>query len=166
MPYVVARGDERFELRESAWTSKGPRSRTLATFVELAPGVIEQALARSRGATTRAELVAAARRAGASVPRPPADDAAVRLLAELEQGEELTPRIERLLRDRLGQGDAGEGSEATDSERAAAAWLGRSLAERGQALRELLSLTDRLPPSKRSDELEFPPIKTTVDERA
>jgi hypothetical protein len=94
--------------------------------------------------------------------RPPADDAAVRLIGALEQGETLSPAIERLLRDRLGEGDETQGRPVTDSERAAAAWLGRSLTERGEALRQLLNLADALPSPKRSDLLEFPPIRTTA----
>jgi len=161
MAYAVPRADERFELRESAWTPKGPRSKTLATFKQLTPEVISHAVTRSDGVTTRSELVAAAKRAGASMPRPPADESAVRLIGFLAQGESLSPAIERLLRDRLGHTDHQE-RPPTDSERAAAAWLGRSLAERGEALRELLLLADRLPSPMRSDRLEFPPVGTAT----
>ena len=149
-------------MRESTWTSKGPRSRTLATFTELTPEVIDHALARSHGVITRSEMIEAAKRAGAKVPRPPADESAVRLIDALEQGEELGLAIERLLRDRLSHADRQQDRPATDAERSAAAWLGRSLAERGEALWNLLLLADRLPSPKRSDLVEFPPIRTAV----
>ena len=160
MAYIVPRINGRFELRESGWTSSGPRSRTLASFTQLTPEVIEQALARSHGVITRSELAAAARRAGVPVERPAADEAAVRLIDALEQGEEINPAIERLLRDKLGERSEHRDRPATDSERSAAAWLGRSLAERGEALRQLLLLADRLPSPGRSEAPEFPPMTT------
>jgi len=163
MAYAVRRPGERFELRESAWTPKGPRSRTLATFADLTPEVVERAMTRSHGVTTKGELLAAARRAGAPVPRPPADDAAVRLIDAIENGDALSPAVERVLRDRIGvrSHQGATGRSATDSERSAAAWLGRSLADRGEALRQLLLLADRLPSPRRSEQPAFPPIRTT-----
>lgn len=164
MAYAVPKPGERFELRESAWTPKGPRSRTLATFTHLTPEVVEQALTRSHDVTTRGELLAAARRAGAPVPRPAADDAAVRLLDAIEDGGVLSPAVERVLRDRLsvGRRQGSAARAATDSERSAATWLGRSLTDRGEALRQLLLLADRLPSPKRSERPTYPPIRTAT----
>lgn len=161
MAYIVSRSDARFELRESAWTPKGPRSRTLATFSRIGPEVVKQAIERSHGLVTKADLIAAARRAGVHVLRPPADEAATRLLSALDDGERLSPALDRVLRDRLGPALDKAARPVSDAERAATAWLGRSLADRGDALRDLLLLSDRLPERRRAERSGFPVIRTT-----
>lgn len=160
MAYVVRRPGDRFELRESRWTQDGPRSRTLVTFRELSTEAIELALARSHGVITKADLVAVARRAGAPVARSRADEAGARLIAALGDGEILDSGIERLIRDRLGQAPSSRDKAVSDAERAAATWLGRSLEERGEALRDLLSMGDRLPVREQRDKPRFPVIRT------
>jgi hypothetical protein len=47
MAYVVATQPGRFEVRESASTPSGPRSRTLASFRELTGEVVEKVQARA-----------------------------------------------------------------------------------------------------------------------
>jgi len=158
MAFVTARASGRFELRESVRTATGPRSRTLATFTRLTPDVVERARARARRPLDDDAVRRSARRAGASVEDSAANAAAARLLAEIGNGGTLRPVLTRLLRAAIGSPEA-----ATDAERAAGAWLGRSLAERGLALRDLLDLTDHLPPAKRGTALGYPSLEARRD---
>jgi hypothetical protein len=91
------------------------------------------------------------RRAGAPVAPPRPDSAAAQLLAALADDEHLRPSIRRILAAELGTTNA----PATDSQRAAARWLTATPAERGQTLRDLLLLADRLPTRKR-EQLVYP----------
>jgi hypothetical protein len=67
MAYVVARRGGRFEVRESLYTAKGPRSRTLAGFDVLTEGVITAAAHRAQRPFDREAVIGSARRAGARV---------------------------------------------------------------------------------------------------
>ncbi len=91
-------------------------------------------------------LVHAARRAGAavSVGVSPVDIAARALLAELRAGNHPSPALAAALSDAVVPE-----VEVSDSVRAAAAWSGATLEERGEALRDLLLLADRLPVPRR-----------------
>ena len=81
------------------------------------------------------------------------DRAAVELLSELASGHAPRPVLRRLLADAL-RGDPGE---AFGNARAAATWITATPRERGEALRDLLALTDRLPASSpRAEESSFP----------
>jgi hypothetical protein len=91
------------------------------------------------------------RRAGAPVVPSPPDNAAAQLLAALAHDEHPRPRIARIVAAELGA----TGASATDSERAAARWLNATPAERGQTLRDLLLLADRLP-ARKSKQLAYP----------
>ena len=91
------------------------------------------------------------RRAGAPVARPVPDAAAAELLGALARDERPRPGIRRILAAELGDADA----TASDSERAAARWLTATPAERGQTLRDLLLLADRLP-ARRRKSLTYP----------
>jgi hypothetical protein len=157
MAYVVKRPGGRFELRESANTPRGPRSRTLASFRELTPEVVQRALERAQVPASAEELRAAARRAGAPVPLERADAAAAALLSELDRGRQPSRRLARALASALD--GRGREREATDDERAAAAWLAATPAERGDTLRQLLLLTDSLP-ARREGDLRFPRVRT------
>jgi hypothetical protein len=158
MPYVVKRPRGRYELRESAATSRGPRSRTLASFRELTPEVLEHALERARTPASAEDVYAAARRAGVPVPLAPADAAAATLLSQIDRGRSPSARLARALTAALRERGA-DREPPTDDERAAAPWIAATAAERGEALRELLLLTDSLPAS-RAGELRFPPVRT------
>ena len=157
MAFVVGRGAGRWELRESHATPSGPRSRTLASFRTLTPEVLVHARERSRRPLDEAEIRAAARRAGAPVSAPSADGAAAALLAELAAG---APRgaLAALLLEAL---DAGAG-EVSDSARAAARWASATAAERGETLRDLLALTDRLPADRRAPQERFPRLSSAA----
>jgi len=149
--FLVARPGNRWELRESTLTPSGPRSRTLATFRELDDRTARHASSRGRDVDPQT-LRRLCRRAGAPVALPRADGAAGQLLAALAHEEHPRPAIRRVLAASLG----GTNATASDSERAAARWLGTTPAERGETLRDLLLLADRLPPRRRK-RLAYPP---------
>lgn len=142
--FVVARPGSRWELRESTLTPAGPRSRTLAAFRELDSRAIGHVMGR-RPDVDLQSLRSLCRRAGAPVAPPRPDGAAAQLLAALAHQEHPRAGIRRILAAELGAANA----KASDSERAAARWLTATPAERGQALRDLLLLADRLPARKR-----------------
>ena len=139
MAYVVPRGSG-WELRQSRATEDGPRSRTLASFRVLDAEVLARARDRAGGELSTDHVVRAARRAGAPVELDPASRAGTALLAELAAGRDPAGGIRRALLDSLGAGRT-----LSAAERAAAEWIGRSEAERGAALRDLLLLADALP---------------------
>lgn len=150
MAFVTVGRNGTFEVRESRLTPDGPRSRTLATFRELDAATIEKVIARADKPLSREELVQAALRAGATVAARPVDEAARALLRSIARGEEPDRKLRRLLFGAL----SGGGSSAAE-------WLGTSMAERGAALRDLLSLADAVPPRARSRKIGFPRIDST-----
>jgi hypothetical protein len=150
MTFVTAVRNGGFEVRESRATPDGPRSRTLASFRELDEETIAKVTARAAKTLTREDIVEAALRAGATLAAPPADAAARDLLRSLARGEAPSPIHLRLLRDAL----AGASTPAAE-------WMGTSLVERGDALRDLLLLTDAVPVRRRAREIGFPRIDST-----
>jgi hypothetical protein len=152
MAFVTTGRDGAFEVRESRSTADGPRSRTLATFRELDETTIRRVIERAEKAPEREELVQAALRAGATIAPAPVDEAAGALLRSLARGEAPSPKHRRLLLDAL----SGESNSAAE-------WLGTSQAERGDALRELLLLSDAIPVRRRPREIRFPRIDSTRD---
>jgi hypothetical protein len=147
MAYVVARPAGSYEIRESRNTPRGPRARTLATFRTLSDDVIERARSRSDVTLDAKQLRRAALRAGAPVEASSAADAAAgTLLAELTAGKRPRPALEKLLREALTAGDG-----ASDAARAAGRWVAATPEARGETLRDLLLLSDHLPPRQRSD---------------
>ena len=148
MAYVVARPGRRYEVRESATTPRGPRSRTLATFVTLDDDVLARARERAGGELDTDALLRSARKVGApvSVGTSAADAAARALLAELHAGRTPTGILATALEDALATArESRRRRTLPDPVRAAMAWAGATLAERGEALRDLLLLADRLP---------------------
>lgn len=165
MAFVVPVKGDRFEVRESRSTSKGPRSRTLATFRELTDEVVEKAREKAAGDVDAEELQRAARRAGAPVARPPADRAARELIAELGKGRGPSPTLRRMLLDLLAdEGRAGNGhkrSAALEAEGEVAEWMAASPGERGKALVDLLLLADALPHrGRRGNPLRYPRLNS------
>ncbi|HEY1651802.1 MAG TPA: hypothetical protein VGG09_07955 [Acidimicrobiales bacterium] len=69
MAYVVARPKERYEIRESVHTPKGPRARSLANFATLTDEVLETAQSRASRPFDASAVRASARRAGSPVRR-------------------------------------------------------------------------------------------------
>jgi hypothetical protein len=158
MTFVVPRRNGTWELRESSATSAGPRSRTLATFRVLTPDVLGHARARAAHPFDDDAVRRAARRVGASIAPPAADAAAGDLLAELAAGHAPRSALRRLLRDALGAAD----DVPTDAARAAGAWVSASSQQRGEALWDLLLLTDHLPAPRTlgRDRPRFPRIRS------
>jgi hypothetical protein len=150
MTFITTGRNGSFEVRESSLTPAGPRSRTLATFRELDPATIDKVIARAEKAPAPEELIKAALRAGAPISAPPVDRAARTLLRSIARGEQPDPKLRHLLVTAL----SGDSSQAAE-------WLGTSLAERGDALRDLLSVADALPLRPRPGKIRFPRIDTT-----
>jgi hypothetical protein len=166
MAYVVATKPGRFEVRESVSTPAGPRSHTLATFREMDGEIVEKVRARSEKPPTAAELTRLALRVGAPVRGSELDEAASETLRRIASGEEPDPKLRRLLADALSIHDAGEQPAeskglVSDAARAASQWIGVSVEERANALRELLELADALPTRLRPREISFPRLRST-----
>lgn len=153
--YATSRRGGTWELRESVSTPAGPRSRTLASFRTLTPAVIERVRARSTQPVDAAAVRHAAVRAGAPVAASDADRAAGELLAALAHGRAPRTALRSLLADALGEATR---QTPSDSARAAAGWVAASARERGEALRDLLLLADRLPPPRTRPTQAFPHI--------
>lgn len=151
MPYVVARPQNRWEIRESRWTPRGPRSRTLASFTRLSTAVVAKARAAAAVPVSVERIWELARRAGAPAPAP-ADEAARTLLAEIAAGRPPAPGLHRMLLQHLG-------AEPTHDPLGGGVveWLAATPRQRGDALRDLLALADRLPAPERGA-LRFPPL--------
>lgn len=97
-----------------------------------------------------------AHRAGAPVEPSIADRAAADLLAELAYEHRPRPALERLLLEALQDEKAGP----ADNAQAAAAWVGATPQKRGDTLRDLLLLVDRLPRRNRTGQPRFPRIES------
>jgi hypothetical protein len=152
MAYVVRRPRDRWEIREAIATPKGPRARSLASFRSLDAAVLDRAERAAVTTFDRADVVAAARRAGAPIEAPVADRLARELLGELRAGRLPKPGLCTVLEDQLSR--IGPAAAVNDPE-SVAQWIGASDEERGKALRELVELGDRLPSTRRR-RLQFP----------
>ncbi|RIL05259.1 MAG: hypothetical protein DCC71_11050 [Proteobacteria bacterium] len=142
MAYLVRRGGDRFDVRESVATPAGPRSRTLATFrARLTPEVLERAAARAERRFDRDALLAAAERLGLVTTERREDRAARELLAELRCGARIDPVLVTLLRDALASAESAPVPAALAE---VAEWVGVPAARRGEALRDLLRVSDRI----------------------
>lgn len=142
MAYVVKRPADRFEIRESEATPRGPRARTLVTFRELSDEVLDTAATRARGALDRARLRARAIALGARAAPPQAHTTSHQLLTALGRGELPAPAVCSLLAEVVhSHGDG----HPTDHLVAMLPWLGTSDAERAAALSDLLGVADAVP---------------------
>lgn len=164
MAFVVASKQGGFEVRESRSTPKGPRSHTLVSFRELTDEVIRKAREKAANPPSPEELRRSARRAGAPVARPPVEQAARELIAELARGRRLDPNLHRILSELLQRGyrENGDPSPANEAARAVAIWMAATPEARGKALVDLLLLADALPSGKRKGKpLRFPRLIST-----
>jgi hypothetical protein len=148
-PFVASiyrRADGRLEIRESVSTPRGPRSRTLASFRgALTPEILERASDRASQPFDREKLLERVRALGVPVTRRREDRAARTLLAQLRRGNALHPVLASLLRAALSSPPLEEvHAELAD----VGEWVGASLAERGEALRGLLRVYDRIARSR------------------
>jgi hypothetical protein len=164
MAFVVPTKGGRFEIRESRNTSKGPRSRTLASFRELDDGVIAAAREKAAKPPGDEELRRAARRVGAPVAPTPVNRAARALIAELGRGRQPDLSLRHMLLDLL-QRERRDGPEppgANEGARSVAEWMAASPEERGRTLVDLLLLADALPSGgRRGKPLLFPRLDST-----
>jgi hypothetical protein len=158
MAYVVARRSGTWEIRESRTTPAGPRSRTLATFRTLTPEVAERAVSRSSRPLDEGDLRKLALGAGAPVAASAPDRAAGELLSELEAGRRPRPVLQALLLDAM----PAAAGRTSDSARAAARWVTTTPQRRGETLRDLLLLSDRLPQRRTPARLSFPSIRSAA----
>jgi hypothetical protein len=159
MAFIVPSRQGSYEIRESQNTPKGPRSRTLVSFRELTGEVIEKAMEKAATSPTAEELRRSARRVGAPVARPPIEQAARELIAELAKGQRLNPSLRQILIEMLQKGyrEDAEASPANEAARSVAIWMAATAEERGRALVDLLLLADALPSGGRKGKpLRFP----------
>lgn len=164
MAFVVPSRSGRFEIRESENTSRGPRSKTLASFRELTEDVIEQARAKAATPPNAEELRRAARRAGAPVAREPIEQAARELIAELAKGSRLDPTLRQILTELLERGyrESRGPSPRNEAARAVSTWMAATTEEKGRALMDLLLLADAFPSGGRKGKsLDFPKLNST-----
>ncbi len=157
MAYVVTKPNGNWEARESFRTPDGPRSRTLASFRELTPEVLDRVRGRATTEVDPEDLRRRAMRAGAPVAEPEADRAAAALLREVAMGSRPRPALERLLADTF----SGRGPAVSHEAERMKLWTGASPDERGEALVELLDLGDALPKRRRRSESSFPRIDSS-----
>ena len=156
MAFVIRRGD-RFEIRESTSTSRGPRATTLATFHEVSDDVLDKAASRAARPFDR---VAVRRRAvdlGAPVAPSAAFVAARALVGEFAQGRRVPPALGAQLSEAL----RSTPSEPLDSLDDVEAWIDVTPDRRGRALWDLLELASAVPPQRRRSNLDFPRLTST-----
>lgn len=164
MAFVVQARKGSYEVRESRSTPKGPRSQTLVAFRELTDDIIEKARTKATNPPTAEELRRSARRVGAPVARPPIEQAARELIAELARGRRLDPTQRQILLEMLQRGyrDEADASPANEAARSVAIWMAATPEDRGRALVDLLLLADALPAGGRKGKpLRFPRLDST-----
>jgi hypothetical protein len=152
MAFVVARRDGRFEIRESIATPAGPRARSLATFRTLTDDVLDHAEARAARPFDRSQVEARALAAGARHDSRATARLAHHLLTDLHTGHGLPPTLAGALAREL----APRVEPLPDSLASLGDWLGATLRQRGDALRDLVRLTDRLPSPRGRPRRAFP----------
>jgi hypothetical protein len=154
MAFVVRRPNGSWEIRESISTPSGPRARTLATFRLLTEAVAGEASRRATRDVTTADIMAAARRAGAPTAANRADAAAAELLRSLERGQHLSERLRRALVNRLG-----DVPPQSDSAREAVEWVDAPVDERGRVVQQLLDIGDAFPWKMRDNKPRYPRLE-------
>ena len=155
MAYVIHRSDGRFEIRESVHTERGPRARTLATFRTLDDDVLDHAAKRATRVFDRAVVIDRAIQRGAEYVAADTAALATSLIRSIAAGGRLPTTLAGALRLQIG-----EGRPLPDTIPPLIDWLGASLADRGDALRNLLRMTDRLPPPRRRSKQRYPRISS------
>jgi hypothetical protein len=164
MAYIVPTKRGRFEIRESATTPEGPRSRTLTSFDELDDSVVEKARGKASKPLDTSALRRSARKVGAPIRPPTVDRSARELIAELGRGRTPDPVLRHMLLDLLRRGfkDGREPSRRSEAEHDVAEWMASTPVERGNALVDLLLLADALPHrGRKGKSLNFPKLDST-----
>lgn len=144
MAYLYVRKTGRVEIREAHNTSRGPRSRTLASFRgALGDEILERAESAANGPFDRDALRARALELGVRVAPATADPRT--LIARLRRGARIDPVLVTVLRGQLaGRASVPVPDDLTD----VVEWIGASDEERGRALRDVLRLYDRIARSR------------------
>jgi len=142
MTYLAKRTGGRLDIREAVATARGPRSRTLATFRgALTPEILEHAERRATRPFARERLLERAVELGVPVTERREERAARELLGLLRRGASVDPVLATLLKRAL------EASAATPVPAPLAEvseWIGIDASRRGETLRDLLRLSDRI----------------------
>jgi hypothetical protein len=166
MAYPYLRKSGRVEIREAHSTSRGPRSRTLASF---RGSLCEEILDRAEAAATRPFDRDAVRTRAAKLGIPIASTAADPrpLIARLRRGAHIDPVLATVLSQQLEQAD----SEPVSDELAdVIEWIGSSDVERGHALRDVLRLYDTIARSRATvrepGPMRFPRFHIRLESRA
>lgn len=154
MAHVVAKRNGTWEIRESRRTTKGPRSKTLASFRVLTPEVAERAGTRALNGLDPEELLYLARMAGAPVRWRPVDEYAAGLLRQLAMGDRPRPALMSLLAGEIPRDE----EEPSHEVQRMKMWAGASESDRGRALIDLLSVGDALPRKRYGAASSFPRI--------
>lgn len=164
MASIVRHRTGSWEIRESLRTPAGPRSRTLASFRELTPEVLEHARARASRPFDAESVKRSAHRKGAPVARAAEQVATQRLLAQLDAGARLPPGWRAMLAETLETSASPRTTEPRVSAQAQSArgWAPASLSDRGAALVDLLLLADALPAPRARPE-RFPRLVSRPD---
>lgn len=158
MAFVVVRRDGRFEIRESISTPNGPRARSLATFRELTDSVLDRAEANAIRPFDRGQVERRAITAGASRDTRDVARRAHALLADLHAGH----RLPSILAGALALELTDAGSPLPDSLPPLSDWLGASPRQRGDALRDLLRVTDKIPQRPQRRRRSFPRLSSAL----
>ncbi len=139
-------------------TARGPRSRTLATFRgALTPEILERAERRATRPFVRERLLARAAALGVPVTLRREERAARELLGLLRQGASVDPVLKSLLKSAL---EASPAAAVPAPLAEVSEWIGVDAARRGETLRDLLRLSDRIvrsrPPLRERPRVPFP----------
>ena len=142
MAYFAKRTGGRLDIREAVATPQGPRSRTLATFRgALTPEILERAERRATRPFTRERLLERAAALGVPVTERREERAARELLGLLRQGARVDPVLKTLLKRAL---DASPAVAVPAPLAEVSEWIGVDAARRGETLRDLVRLSDRI----------------------
>jgi hypothetical protein len=142
MAFLVRRADGRIEIRESIATAAGPRARSLASARgALGPEAFERAARRATRPLDVEALRARAVALGVPVSERREDRCARELLALLRAGGAVDPSLAAQLRDELAEHSADELPVGLAE---VAEWVGADDRRRGEALRGLLRVSDRI----------------------
>ena len=142
MAFLIRRGDGRIEIRESIATAAGPRARSLASVQKvLGPEAFERAARRATRPLDVEALRARALELGFPVSERREDRRARELLALLRAGGAIDPPLAAQLRDELAEHSADELPVGLAE---VAEWVGADDRRRGEALRGLLRVSDRI----------------------
>jgi len=142
MAYFAKRTGGRLDIREAVATPRGPRSRTLATFRgALTPEILERAERRATRPFARGRLRERAVALGIPVTDRREERAARELLGLLRRGASVDPVLKSLLKRAL---EASPTVAVPAPLAEVAEWIGVDASRRGETLRDLVRLSDRI----------------------